>query len=187
MNKGKYYVLPKGAKVEKVKVEMYKAGDGFAYQDERLAEYNIAIGGICECGNYIEGKERIICNKCREDKQKKKYDSFELVEWDSETPLTLFNSDTYFYDEESIDDYCEYENVKKEDLELVLCEKNDPPSFDLQDYCYDYLPEDYSIYDCTNKNSGLCGGDVEKLVNDFLKGVSPVSWTGGNKRVKLDK
>jgi hypothetical protein len=66
MNKGKYYILPEGVKVEKVNVEMFKAGDGFAYQDERLAEYNIAIGSICECGNVIDGKSWTACESCRE-------------------------------------------------------------------------------------------------------------------------
>ena len=104
------------------------------------------------------------------------------MEWDGEIPLCEYRGDTYFFDEESIDDHCDYEGIKKSELQLVLCEKNDPPTFDLQDYCYDYLPEDYSIYDCTDKNSGFSAGEVEKLVNTFLEGVSPVSWCGGNKR-----
>jgi len=56
MNKGKYYVLPEGAKIEKTNVEMFKSGDGFAYQDEKIAEYSIAIGAMCECGNVIDSK-----------------------------------------------------------------------------------------------------------------------------------
>ena len=184
MNKGKYYILPEGVKVEEIKQTMFSNGDGFAYQDINMAEYSIAIGKMCECGNVIDGKTWTICNSCREKKQNDKFNAFELVEWDNETPLTIFNSDTYFWTPEDLESYRDNEGVKVEDLQLVLCEPNSAPNFDLQDYCEDDLPEDTEIRDYEKKDSKYSVDEIESIVNDFLQ-RQPISWSGGSKRVLI--
>jgi hypothetical protein len=185
MNKGKYYILPDGVKVEKVNVEMFKAGDGFAYQDERLTEYNVAIGSICECGNFIEGKSYTACDDCRLTNREKRYKALEEVGWDGETPLTIFMEDQYFFYEDEIDSYCEENDVKVEDLQLVLCEPNSPLYFDIEDYFYDTMPEDSSIHDYTSENTKYSAKDIEEIINNFLTGLPTISWCEGNKRVTV--
>lgn len=189
MNKGQDYILPEGVEIKKIKQIMFSNGDGFAYQDIRMAEYAVAIGKMCECGEVIDGKGYIICDKCRDKKQNDKYNSFELVVWDNKTPLTIFNSDIYFFhgDIDEIYNHCEQNNIKIEDLQLVLCEPNSAPSFDLEDYCCDYLPEDFTVSDYEDEDSKHSIAEVEAIVNEFLENMNPVSWSGGSKRVTLKK
>lgn len=184
MNKGKYYILPENIKIEKITKELYSNGDGWGYQDEKSAEYSCAVGLICACGKITEDKHHLLCEDCRNKKEIVDYNKLEQVAWDGVTPLCLFSSDKYFFGEDEIYEYCEDEGIDIQSLDLVLCEPNEPPYFDINDYCIDYLPEDLTLDDYTAKNekSAL---EVEEIVNNFLESISPLSWGKGNKRVSL--
>lgn len=185
MNKGKYYVLPDGAKVEKVKIEMFKTGNGFAYQEERSAEYNIAIGSICDCGEYIDGKVYTACSKCRDKSKRESYLKLELVEWDCETPLSIYRGDEYFFNTDELESYCDTYKLKSEELLLVLCEPVKASYFELNEHCIDEMPEGWTIDDYKTKGFKYSADEVENIVNEFLEKISPLSWVGGNKRVTV--
>ena len=98
--------------------------------------------------------------------------------------MTIFNSDTYFWNPDDLWHHCEIYNVKIEDLQLVLCKPNSAPCFDMQDFCESDLPEDTPITDYENKDSKYSVGEIENIVNEFLQ-KQPMSWSGGSKRVIL--
>lgn len=178
------YVLPEKADVKEISVDMW--GNGIhkrAFQDKTSALYDCAIGRICECGKTFEGKMYISCPECRDKRRDEKYNSLELVDWDGKAPLSLFDGDEYFYDEDSIMDYIENEGIEGE-LQLVLCEQVYPNKFCLDDLVEDHLPEDFRVEDLENKNQKYTASEVEDIVNEYLKTLSPVYYPG-NKRVKL--
>ena len=178
------YILPDNKKIREIKQIMYTFDDKIAYKDRQSAEYAAAIGTVCECGNEFEGKSYICCPECREKHSIERYLKLELIEWDEKTPLVIWETDTYFFNEDEIHYHCEDFDIKIQDLQLVVCKPNSPPTFDLDEFLYDVLPEDIGI---DEYNDGIrSASEVEEIVNDWIKDVSPISWIGGNKRVILE-
>jgi len=181
------YILPDNKKIREIQQTMYTFdGSRYKYQDRHTAEYAAATGQICECGKEFEGTSYIFCPECREKRSNERYLKLELVKWDSEIPLMIWDTDIYFFSEDDIYNYCEDSEVevKIQDLQLVVCEPNRPAYLDLNDYLEDILPEDA---DAMELSSDLYSAEeIETIVNDWLKAVSPISWSGGSKRVILE-
>jgi hypothetical protein len=185
MNK---YVLKDGVEIKEIQQKMYSNGDGFAYQDERSAEYASANGRICECGQTTSAKWKIWCDDCATKKQEERFNSLEIIEWDRETPLCIFETDHYFFDEDDIDMFIEDEaegTEKKEDLQLVVCVSYSVPCFDFNEFLNDVFPEDMNIGDYSNKKTKYSAEELEQMVNDYIEDISPISWFPGKKRIQL--
>ncbi len=177
------YILPENAEVKEIDVKMWSNGiSTFAYQDKRSAVYSCAIGTVCECGKQFEGNHYIYCPECRGKRTDEKYNKLDLVEWDGETPLCLFDGDEFFYSPDDVESYIDSNNIECE-LQLVLCREVYPQDFCLNDFVEDHLPEDFGIDDLENEKQKYSAGEIEKIVNDYLKALSPV-WYPSNKRVK---
>lgn len=178
------YVIPENAEVKEVNTKRWINGvTTFEYQDKRSAAYACAIGSVCNCGKSFEGKQYIYCPDCRDKRRDEKYNSLELVEWDGKTPLSNFDGDEYFYDEDAIQNYIDYEGVEVE-LQLVLCKQVFPSEFSLDDYTEGHLPEDFGLDDLETKEQKYTANEVEAIVNDYLKTLAPV-WYPSNKRVTI--
>ena len=107
----------------------------------------------------------------------KKFDEYEVVEWDGKTPLYVWDKDKYLYSESDADEYCEDNDLARQDLKLKLCEPvylSTVPS----EYWNDELPE----------------GDDElpaemaaalTAFNEFIGTLPPTAWMPGHKRVIL--
>ena len=144
-------------------------------EDEHMARYWGCSHVRCPCGEIIK-KCYSRCIKCRDKIEKDKFKNLPLVEWDEETPLCIFNSDIYFFDYESIIDYCDESNRKIEDLSLVICEPQYAALIG-EDYWEDSIAED-----------GDLPGELLRAIHNInlvIKKLKPLSWVAGEKRVKV--
>ena len=166
---------------------------GFFYGgDEQGARKHGCTHTICECGEPIE-KTRIRCKKCEEAHSNKRYAALEKKLWDGEAPLNIWNDDRYFWDEESLEDYCFDMHIKVEDLQLVICEPVYAQEIDPYDLYCDDLPEeiciDDGLWDAFEKLNryireekiilSWVPGKYAALVEEEKKPIPLCNWRGG--------
>ncbi|AJW28962.1 prophage PSSB64-02 [Chania multitudinisentens RB-25] len=111
------------------------------------------------------------CEACHAEKRQAVFAAMERREWDGDEPLVIFDTDTYFFDIDSLTDYCEENDVNATDLQLVICKPNHPRQIDGIDHFIDDLPED-----------GELPGDLEAafdLLNEVIRESGPLSWSQG--------
>ncbi len=84
--------------------QVWTAANGKFYLSEESARLNGATHVLCKCGQPKE-KYRIHCDSCEPKIQDDEYAKMPFKEWDGETPLCIFKSDQYFFDEETIREY----------------------------------------------------------------------------------
>lgn len=165
--------------VELKTVEGWVGKDGRFYgSDKQQAIYSNSTHKQCEKG-HIYGKTWISCPDCREAELPEKYLRLEFKEWDGNTPLVIYDTDHYFFDEDSIREHAEENEVAVSDLRLVICE----PAYLSQveeSYWEDVLPEDWSVSD-------VCKNVAEKLkeLNEAISKARVASWWAGKYRTSL--
>jgi len=174
------YILPEGVQPELINIDLWKGKDGKLFNDKSLAEYTLAIARKCEkCGKPTEGMSYILCPSCTSVKKRERYEELQEIEWDGETPLCLFQDDTYFFHLDEIQDYCDENEIEDiQELMLVLCEPNKPRAFSIYDLLDDVLPEDTGA----DEYSGAL--ELEDKVNEWLNSHI-FSWVESNKRVAI--
>lgn len=116
------------------------------------------------------------CESCTLKEEYKKYQSLELVEWNGEDALCIFNDDTYFFDEDDILIYCEDRDIKPSELMLVVCKTSNFSTIDFDQWC-DEVHEDWEPSSDFQKKL--------KEFNDFLEKESTNTWFPTNKRVTI--
>ena len=98
------------------------------------------------CDRRVYGKTpSFLCDSCTEKVRIAKWEAKPKVPWDGETPLAEWWGDRYFFGFEDVVDYIEDvldEGGSIGDIRLVLARKLDPPTFSMEEYCFDYRPED---------------------------------------------
>jgi hypothetical protein len=145
------------------------SSDGrFFGNDENLARY---------CGathrRYDVNPEHPIyevnsyCDECRHARRQAKFAAMPIKEWAGE-PLVIFDSDQYFFDEDSLRDYLIDSDIDLADLQLCICEPNYPSQIDPADHFCDDLPEDGEIRD----DQLLAAFD---LLNEMIRQSEPLS------------
>jgi len=149
--------------------------DGRFYgDDERIARYAGCTHRKCgSCESTVE-KYRIYCDACTSKRTIEKYLTLESKPWDGETPLCTYDDDRYFFDWESVEEYCEDNEIKLEDLMLVICDPVKPSLLDANEMFCDELAED-----------GECPEEVAnaiEAVNEAIRKASPFSWYPGKFR-----
>ena len=146
-------------------------------------ENYITHDNCADCG--IEFEKRFTyakrCESCSWKEEYKKSQALELVEWNGEDALCIFNDDTYFFSEDDILSYCEDHDLKPSGLMLVLCQTTNFSTIDFDHWC-DEVHEDWE------PSSEF----FQKLkeFNEFLQNESTNTWWATNKRVdvsELDK
>lgn len=90
----------------------------FWYKDEHMARWSGCTHLKCECGNVMS-KSYTKCESCRHKANKERYDKLPYKEWDGKEPVVTWDGDTYFFDEESLIEYMEDNELK--DLPLLIC------------------------------------------------------------------
>ena len=161
-------------------VTLWVSRHGHAYNDERIARFDGSTHSKCECGNICD-KNYTKCKDCISKQDREKYKAMPFKEWDGETPLCLFNSDTYFWGEDDIENYCEENECNADSLELVICNPNLPRELDSEFFC-DELPDD---------GDGDLPKELQKAIDDFNAAVKaygkPLSWIEGKYRTSCAK
>lgn len=144
--------------------------------DERAARYDGCTHVACEdCGEPTE-RGWLVCPKCKEIRDIKRYDAMPKVEWDGKGGLYSESCDRYFWSWDEVENYCEEEDTEISQLRLVICEPQYLHLIDPDDFC-DELAEDGELPDT-----------IIKAIDDFnkvIKDEPPVSWYPGKKAVLL--
>lgn len=146
-------------------------------EDERAARYDGCTHRVCEdCGQPTE-KSWLVCSKCRDIRDGKRYDEMPKETWNGKGMLYSNAADRYFSDWDEIEDYCEEYEISKDKLRLVICEPMYLPLLEESDYGSNELAEDGELPD-----------KVIQAIRDFnkvIKETPAISWWPGKKAVLL--
>lgn len=168
---------------QRVTVTGWRSRSGRFYgDDEHLARWDGCTHKVCACGAEME-RIYTICRSCADKKRLEKYEAMPFKEWDGETPLTLYDDDEFFWNEDDVLDYCERCDISLEDLRLVICEPNYAREIEPDDFYQDDLPEDQSISDVYPDLANA----IEKVNELIRKKEKPLSWGGGRFRTSVEK
>lgn len=118
------------------------------------------------------------CEECHRESRQAKFAEMERVVWAGE-PLVIFDDDQYFFDIETLADYCWENSVLPSELKLMICEPNYPPYFDVEQHCEEIIPDGG---DCYSLPQAVL--DAADSLNKAIKESEPVSW-GGSDRVAI--
>ena len=157
---------------------LWVSRNGVAYQDERTARYDGSTHKKCECGELTE-KHWISCKTCRDKLDHERYLKMPSKEYDGKTPLVIYGSDEYFFDEDDLFIYCEEHNIKETDLDLVLCKPVYAFEIDPREYYESELPEDGEVPD----NIQAAFDELNKKINEYKE---VLSWVQGDFRAILE-
>ena len=145
---------------------------------ERTARYCCEKDHQCDtkgCQNRAP-RSRIYCPMCDSKRDLERYLKMEEVDWDGETPLVEDDNDQFFFSADDLREHLEQEDIKLEDMRLVICVVEDPPYFDLNDFLSDHLPDSLDADDPAK---------LEKYVNKWIEKHVPKVWTSGKQRPSL--
>ena len=115
------------------------------------------------------------CEECHRESRQVKFATFERAVWAGE-PLVIFDSDQYFFDIESLAEYCQENSVLPGELQLLICKPNSPPEFDIEQHCEDVLPDGG---DCYSLPQAVL--DAADALNKAIKESEAVSWSGSDR------
>ncbi|HDU1485787.1 TPA: hypothetical protein REW11_002832 [Klebsiella pneumoniae] len=115
------------------------------------------------------------CEECHRESRQAAFEKLERAVWAGE-PLVIFDDDTYFFDVDSLIDYCRENSVLPSELQLLICEPNRTPEFDIIQHCEEIMPEDGD--DSHIPQSIL---DAADALNKAIKESAPISWSGSDR------
>lgn len=147
---------------------------------ERAARYCCQKDHACGtegCKNRAD-RSYTICDPCRGLKDIERWKALPEVEWDGETPLVMDDDDKYFFSQEDLEDYLEEQELKLDDVRLVLAEDSGKPLFEMHEFLTDYLCEDNSDQLPDTKK-------IDGIVNRWIDKNTPTTWYPSKKRPSL--
>ena len=147
-------ILPEDAEllIQQVNLDVWKVSDKKYFISKESAINEVITHKKCECGKPMK-KYQLKCRECRNDvvnnELAQRYNKKPFQEWDGKTMLCLYDDDKFFEDEGEVLDYLNEENdsrdegdkLKLEDLQLCICEPNNPPLINYEELCEDIIPE----------------------------------------------
>jgi hypothetical protein len=143
--------------------------------NEHGARYDGCTHKPCgDCGELIPRDGRIRCRPCQGTRDAERYAEMPREEWDGVTPLVIFRTDAYFFDEDELDEYCAENEVSREDLMLVICEPCRPRLVSALDLFDDALPEEADESDIPTPVR-----EAVDALNAALRACKPLCWTEG--------
>lgn len=145
--------------------------------DERMARWAGATHRKCKNNpeEHPIHSTHGYCEECHRESRQAKFAAMERAVWKGE-PLVIFDDDQYFFDAESLADYCFEHSLLPSELQLLICEPNYPPEFDIEAHCEGTLPDGGDCY-CLPQ-SVL---DAVDALNKAIKESEPVSWSGSDR------
>lgn len=101
------------------------------------------------------------------------------LEWNGKTPVCIFGTDEFFFDDGEVEDYCEENEIEISDLELVICVPEYAREIDA-DMFSDQLPDNVDLPD-----------EIEDAIRNFNQALKnygePLSWSEGKFRTSCAK
>jgi hypothetical protein len=134
-----------------------------------------------ECGVEFQKQYTYdrFCNDCSNKIRKDKYMKLELVEWNGEDALNIYNDDQYFFDLEEVLEYCDENEIELKNLQLVTTYRTSFSPIDWETIEQDQTHEDWEPSD-----------EFKSKVDEFNKWLTSQStstWMPTNKRVDISK
>jgi ribosomal protein L37E len=179
-------ILPEDPEAaELVTVQLWKPrGSDCLYDYEQDARYFGATHISCEkCGTITFKNNGKFCNACKKEKEIEieKYNSLKFKEWDGKALVVIYNTEEYFYDKDEVLDYCHSKDIEPKDLQLMLCEPADKPSFDLDNIIDGYSEDTEPLADEDYKT---LKAEVE-ILNESLHEKLINLWTQSDYRTAI--
>ncbi len=115
------------------------------------------------------------CEECHRESRQAKFAEMDRAVWTGE-PLVIFDCDQYFFDIESLADYCLENSLLPSELQLMICEPNYPPYFDVEQHCEEIIPDGGDVYSLPQEVL-----DAADALNKAIKESGPVSWGASNR------
>ena len=143
---------------------------------EHMARWSSHTHKKCECGELMQ-KGWSKCNNCIAKASVERYYKLPFVEWEAVIrPVYSDAFDTYFFNEDEIDDFCEENNVKPNELMLLQCKGNYFAPIDFGQW-QDIMPEEVD-----ELPKELVAG-IEAL-NKIIDKLPPASYSPGKIRTE---
>jgi hypothetical protein len=143
---------------------------------ENLARYRSATHAKCECGAVIKTRTYKTCDACRHKKAIENYNKLPYRDYDG-SPVVEWNGDTYFFNEEDIENYLEDNEL--ESVNLLFCEENKWNKIE-PDYWEDITPE--NMEELPKKLQ-----DALDNLNNIIDELPPCSYSPGKIRTTYKK
>lgn len=145
--------------------------------DEHMARWSGATHRKCKNKpeEHATHGTHSYCEECHRESRQEKLAEMERAVWGGE-PLVIFDGDQYFFDAESLADYCLENAVLPSELQLMICEPNYPPYFDVEQHCEEIIPDGG---DCYSLPQAVL--DAADALNKAIKESEPVSWGQSNR------
>jgi len=154
---------------------------------EHAARLCCATDKACKCGRHRHAPTRTRCAQCDQDAETRRWEALPVAEWDGQFPLAMWEDDRYFWDAESLAYYLgeclekESEEMTDEELaafRVVVCERDEPPPFDISRHLADFLGERHEI---DQKDED----EINTFVNEWMKTKLPKAYiaTKSNKHL----
>lgn len=161
----------------KTNIEGWVSSDGRYWgkgdHNEHMARYTGCTHTKCDCGAIIPNKSYTKCYDCRNINRIENYNKLPFKIYNGDPVVTAFESDNYFFDEDSIIDYMNDNDMKS--IDLLFCEPN--TWFKIEnDYWADIMPEN---------SEGDLPEDLQNALNnlnDVIKKLPPCSYSPGKIR-----
>lgn len=172
------YNSPKAASIETV--AGWVSIDGRFFGDnEHAARYWGSTHKACKNNpDHPPYVKNYYCEPCADIKRLEKFNAMPVVEWDGKTLLNLLDTETYFDNQDQIDEFCFEYKVDPSELALVLCEPNSMREVEYDQWS-EILHEDVDL-----------PSEIETaldLLNDAIREHGKaVSWSPGSKRVRFN-
>lgn len=147
-------------------------------EDERAARYDGCTHTRCEDCKEPVDRGRLICPKCHELRQVKRYATMPKEVWNGKGMLYSDAADKYFQDWDDAEVYLEDEGGTIKGLRLIICEPQYLPLLDSSDYGCDSLAEDGELPDAAIEA-------IEEF-NKIIKKIGAVSWMPGKRAALRD-
>ncbi len=163
-----------------------KVCNRFWGNDERMARYCCSKNSECDdCGCEIP-KHHCKCNSCEQKHQNERWSAKPEKVWNGEFPLHVWDDDKFFWSIEELADYLHDVDIDENEgeteldvlrsLKFTSCRPTTPRAFCVSDLFDDCLGEDQEPPE---------NDELDKLVNDWIKSVLPVSWEPTGDRLRV--
>lgn len=173
------YILPEGVEANQETITLWK-GKTHYFHDKELAECELAISQKCiSCDEPTGNPYYIICEDCKIKKEDESYEKLPFKEWDGKTPLVIYKTDTYFYNEDDVVSHCDDNEINPENLNLVICEKVEIPQFRVSD-----LIDDIWDWDCDIPHENDIDDEINAVLRKYLTKYWDI-WREGQYRTVL--
>lgn len=148
----------------------------FYGENEHLARWGGCTHKTCDCGNEMS-RSWTKCDVCRKIISDAAFAAMPEVAYNDQ-PVVIYGSDRYFFCIEDIEQFCEDEDLKIEDLQLVACVPNMACRVSIDDMWCDDLPEDTYAADVAPEIA-----ELEAKMNTLIQEGITLSWSQGKHKV----